>query len=89
MEGFKIEGRAAVDEPASDIFAVTGGVMEAALRTAYEIVTGESLPFAGLHVEPIEGLEGVKEASIKIEKTLPAGLGRSRYPQPIDQPPQG
>ena len=30
---------------AADIFAVTGGVMEAALRTAYEIVTGEPFPF--------------------------------------------
>jgi NADP-reducing hydrogenase subunit HndD len=56
---------------AADIFAVTGGVMEAALRTAYEIVTGESFPFADLHVAPIEGLQGVKEASIKIEKTVP------------------
>jgi NADP-reducing hydrogenase subunit HndD len=56
---------------AADIFAVTGGVMEAALRTAYEIVTGESFPFANLHVAPIEGLQGVKEASITIEKTVP------------------
>ena len=56
---------------AADIFAVTGGVMEAALRTAYEIVTGESFPFANLHVAPIEGLDGVKEASVVIEKTVP------------------
>jgi NADP-reducing hydrogenase subunit HndD len=56
---------------AADIFAVTGGVMEAALRTAYEIVTGEAFPFANLHVTPIAGLEGVKEASVKIEKTVP------------------
>jgi len=56
---------------AADIFAVTGGVMEAALRTAYEIVTGEAFPFANLHVSPIAGLEGVKEASVKIEKTVP------------------
>ena len=56
---------------AADIFAVTGGVMEAALRTAYEIVTGKSLPFPQLHVTPIAGLEGVKEASVKIEQTVP------------------
>ena len=56
---------------AADIFAVTGGVMEAALRTAYEIVTGAAFPFANLHVTPIAGLEGVKEASVKIEKTVP------------------
>ena len=56
---------------AADIFAVTGGVMEAALRTAYEIVTGEPFPFANLHVTPIAGLDGVKEASVTIEKTVP------------------
>ncbi len=56
---------------AADIFAVTGGVMEAALRTAYEIVTGKPFPFAGLHVQPIAGLEGVKEAAVTIEGTVP------------------
>jgi NADP-reducing hydrogenase subunit HndD len=56
---------------AADIFANTGGVMEAALRTAYEIVTGRPLPAENLHVKPVEGLQGVKEASVKIEKPLP------------------
>jgi len=56
---------------AADIFAVTGGVMEAALRTAYEIVTGTAFPFENLHVTPIAGLEGVKEASVTIEQTTP------------------
>jgi NADP-reducing hydrogenase subunit HndD len=51
---------------AADIFAVTGGVMEAALRTAYEIVTQQPFPFPNLHVAPIEGLTGVKEASVVI-----------------------
>ncbi len=57
---------------AADIFANTGGVMEAALRTAYEIVTGRELPAENLHVKPIEGLEGIKEAVLKIERTQPA-----------------
>jgi NADP-reducing hydrogenase subunit HndD len=57
---------------AADIFGVTGGVMEAALRTVYELVTGRELPFEQLHVTPIVGLEGVKHATIKIENTLPA-----------------
>ena len=52
---------------AADIFANTGGVMEAAIRTAYEIVTGRELPLAGLHVAAVAGLDGVKEASLKIE----------------------
>jgi iron-only hydrogenase group A len=56
---------------AADIFANTGGVMEAALRTVYEIVTGRELPMENLHVEPIAGLEGVKEASVVIEDTVP------------------
>lgn len=56
---------------AADIFANTGGVMEAAVRTAYEIVTGREMPLDNLHIEPIMGLEGVKKASLKIEGTLP------------------
>jgi iron-only hydrogenase group A len=56
---------------AADIFANTGGVMEAALRTVYEIVTGKPCPFDNLHVKPIAGLEGIKEASVKIEETVP------------------
>ncbi|MFW5829950.1 MAG: NADH-dependent [FeFe] hydrogenase, group A6 [Planctomycetota bacterium] len=56
---------------AADIFANTGGVMEAALRTAYAIVTGENLPTGNLHVEALAGLEGVKLAAITIDKTVP------------------
>ena len=50
---------------AADIFGVTGGVMEAALRTVYELVTGREVPFKDLHVTPIVGLEQVKTASYK------------------------
>lgn len=56
---------------AADIFANTGGVMEAALRTAYATVTGRSLPGENLHVAPIAGLEGVKEASVVLENVRP------------------
>jgi iron-only hydrogenase group A len=56
---------------AADIFANTGGVMEAALRTAHEIVTGRSLPAINLHVAPVAGLAGVKEAALAISDTLP------------------
>ncbi len=56
---------------AADIFANTGGVMEAALRTAYEIVTGRPLPMDRLHVAPVMGLEGVKEASVTIQDAIP------------------
>ncbi len=56
---------------AADIFGVTGGVMEAALRTVFEVVTGKELPFDKLHVAPIVGFEQVKEAAITIEDPLP------------------
>ncbi|EKD30694.1 MAG: hypothetical protein ACD_77C00487G0004 [uncultured bacterium] len=52
------------------IFGATGGVMEAALRTAYEIVTGREVPFENLNITPVRGTEGVREATVKIEKTL-------------------
>ena len=56
---------------AADIFGLTGGVMEAALRTVYELVTGRELPFDGLHIAPIEGFDQVKEASLAISDPLP------------------
>lgn len=49
---------------AADIFANTGGVMEAAIRTVYELVTGTELPMDQLHVAPVHGLDGLKEASL-------------------------
>jgi NADP-reducing hydrogenase subunit HndD len=56
---------------AAVIFGATGGVMEAALRTAYEIVTGREVPFKDLNITAVRGMEGVREASVKIEKVLP------------------
>ena len=53
------------------IFGATGGVMEAALRTAYEIVTGREVPFKNLNIEPVRGIEGVRSASVIIENALP------------------
>jgi NADH-quinone oxidoreductase subunit G/[NiFe] hydrogenase diaphorase moiety small subunit/NADP-reducing hydrogenase subunit HndD len=56
---------------AAVIFGATGGVMEAALRAAYELVTGREVPFEGLNITPVRGMDGVKEASVKLEGTLP------------------
>lgn len=56
---------------AAVIFGATGGVMEAALRTAYEIVTGREVPFTNLNITPVRGMEGVKEASVKIKNVKP------------------
>jgi NADP-reducing hydrogenase subunit HndD len=55
---------------AAVIFGATGGVMEAALRTAYEIVTGREIPFKDLIVQPLRGMKGIRMCSVKIENPL-------------------
>lgn len=65
------------DEPFGDasgaglIFGATGGVMEAALRTVYELVTGREVPFKNLNIAPCRGFDGVKQASVKLENCIP------------------
>jgi iron-only hydrogenase group A len=49
---------------AGTIFGVTGGVMEAALRTAVEVITGDTLP--KLEFECVRGLDGIKEATLDV-----------------------
>lgn len=49
---------------AGAIFGVTGGVMEAAVRTAYHILTGKELE--PIDLNPVRGFNGIKEASISI-----------------------
>ncbi|HQK34429.1 MAG TPA: NADH-dependent [FeFe] hydrogenase, group A6 [Spirochaetia bacterium] len=51
---------------AATIFASTGGVMEAALRTVYELVTKKPLP--KLELQDIRGLEGIKTAAVELNK---------------------
>lgn len=46
------------------IFGNTGGVMEAALRTAYAYITGEQPPAALLDLQPVRGYDGLREASL-------------------------
>lgn len=48
------------------IFGNTGGVMEAALRTAYEFILHEKAPDLLYDLKPVRGLEGIKEASLTI-----------------------
>jgi len=49
---------------AAVIFGTTGGVMEAALRTVADILTGEDLK--NIEYAPVRGMEGIKEASVNI-----------------------
>ncbi|MFA5928969.1 MAG: NADH-dependent [FeFe] hydrogenase, group A6 [Candidatus Margulisiibacteriota bacterium] len=67
---------------AGTIFGATGGVMEAALRTAYNFVTGENLKDVEINV--VRGFEGVKEGEIDIKGTkvkiaVAHGLGNVEY----------
>ena len=48
------------------IFGNTGGVMEAALRTAYAYITGQEPPAALLDLQPVRGYEGLRDASVEI-----------------------
>ncbi|MBU4304028.1 MAG: [FeFe] hydrogenase, group A [Candidatus Omnitrophica bacterium] len=54
------------------IFGATGGVMEAAIRTVYEIVTGEEVPFEKLRIAPVRGMEGIRTAELPITKAVKA-----------------
>jgi len=66
---------------AGAIFGTTGGVMEAALRTAYETITGKDLE--RLNFEDVRGKEGIKKASVKIgdkevKVAVAHGLGNAK-----------
>lgn len=66
---------------AAVIFGATGGVMEAALRTAYEIHTGKTLD--NVNFEGVRGIENLKEATIDVDGfelkvAVAHGLGNAR-----------
>ena len=66
---------------AAAIFGTTGGVIEAATRTAYELVTGETLE--RIDFDQLRGLEGIREATVKIGDIdlkigIAHGLGNAR-----------
>lgn len=48
------------------IFGNTGGVMEAALRTAYEYVTNESSPIDMIKYSDVRGYDGIREATVNM-----------------------
>jgi len=66
---------------AAAIFGTTGGVIEAATRTAYEMITGEELK--NVDFKQFRGLEGIREAKVKIGDLelnigIAHGLGNAR-----------
>ncbi len=71
-----------VSSGAADIFGATGGVMEAALRTAYETVTNKEL--IDIDFKEVRGVEGVKESSVNlngmtINIAVANGLQNAKY----------
>ena len=66
---------------AASIFGVTGGVMEAALRTASEILEGK--PLENLNFEEVRGRQGIKRACLtlagkEINVAVVSGLSNAR-----------
>ena len=49
---------------AGTIFGATGGVMEAAVRTAYAVLSGQDLP--DVNINAVRGMDGIKEATVTI-----------------------
>ncbi|MBN2240686.1 MAG: iron hydrogenase small subunit [Dehalococcoidales bacterium] len=67
---------------AATIFGATGGVMEAAVRTAYKVITGDELE--DIDIMPLRGMEGIKTATVKIgdldvNVAVAHGLGNARH----------
>ncbi|MBQ6102609.1 MAG: iron hydrogenase small subunit, partial [Kiritimatiellae bacterium] len=66
------------------IFGVTGGVLEAALRSVHTILTGENLSGDAVNFRAVRGLDGVKEAKVEVAPGLSvnvavcSGLGSAR-----------
>lgn len=68
---------------AGDIFGVTGGVLEAALRTANYLLTGEDLTEDQIVFKELRGLHRIKEAEVeiagkKLKVASASGLGNAR-----------
>ena len=66
------------------IFGVTGGVLEAALRSVHTMLTGKNLAGDAINFRAVRGLEGVKEAKVEVAPGLSvnvavcSGLGNAR-----------
>jgi NADH-quinone oxidoreductase subunit G len=66
---------------AGTIFGVTGGVMEAALRSAYKLITGKELE--NIDLVPLRGMKGIRTAKVKVgdlevNVAVAHGLGNAR-----------
>ena len=81
LEDSKFDDLIGMETGASIIFGNTGGVMEAALRTAVETLTGEELQ--NLDFTEVRGMEGIKEATypvagMDVKVAVASGLGNAK-----------
>jgi NADH-quinone oxidoreductase subunit G/NADP-reducing hydrogenase subunit HndD len=81
MEDEEFDKPLGISTGAGVIFGATGGVMEAALRTAYELITGKELP--SLDITAVRGMDGVKEAvvdvdGVQVKAAVAHGLANAR-----------
>ncbi|WP_371371589.1 NADH-dependent [FeFe] hydrogenase, group A6 [Sporomusa aerivorans] len=81
LAGEEFDAPLGLSTGAAVIFGTSGGVMEAALRTVYEIVTGKEL--ANVDFEGVRGLTGIKEAEVdldgkKVKVAIANGLKNAR-----------
>lgn len=67
LEGSSFDSWMGAYTGAAVIFGASGGVMEAALRTVYEVVTGQTLE--NVNFEVTRGIEGIKEAAVDLNGT--------------------
>ena len=80
IKGEEFDTPLGLSSGAGAIFGTTGGVMEAAIRTAYELYTGETL--VNIEVEDIRGMKGIKEGKLmmdgkEIRVAVAHGLGNA------------
>lgn len=80
VKGERFDEPLGLSSGAGTIFGATGGVMEAALRTAYELYTGETM--INIEFSELRGMKGIKEASVVIDGkeicvAVASGLGNA------------
>ncbi len=80
IKGEEFDHPLGLSSGAGTIFGTTGGVMEAAIRTAYELATGETL--LDIEIGAVRGLQGIKEGKVvmdgkEIRVAVAHGLGNA------------
>lgn len=89
LEDAKYDSMLGEGTGAAVIFGTTGGVMEAAVRSAYFLITKQNPPEALLNLTPVRGLNGVKEASLEVPGVGPVNVaicsGLSNARKVLDQ----